>query len=640
MKQMESNWAKIVINDQEQMEALVMKQDAYGMNWVEGQQPWGKVIAPQGIEVSVQRAFTPQNRLRETYILKNTTAFPIAFTQESVGIYLPFNDNYEDAKVCLSQRCHTHIFCGQQAAYVMALQMGGNQPNLGLQLCKGSLTAYSVQRDLQQESNDRGDFVVHPWLNILEPNQETVIEWELFPFGSRADFFEKLLEKEDFPVIQVRQCTWFVGEMASFTVTMKSNRPDQSVTVARNGMPLPVKKTYQDGYIILHGEYIVEKPSQDEIQIEIGQKKTHVLFSCRSSLQELVERRCRFIAEKQQYHHTGSMLDGAYLIYDNQENKLYYSHLDDHNGGRERVCMGILMAKWLQTNPDDALQRSLDQYVAYIYRELYDRESGTVYNDVNHNLEWHCLYNYPWMAVFQLELYNLTHEMDYLMDAYRTMRCYYREGGTEFYGIAIPAVELYTALKQAKQEEPAEQFLQDFCRHCRCILSNGLNYPPFEVRYEQSIVAPAVDCLFQAYQLTKDEAFSREAKRQMEVLQLFNGNQPDYRQFETAVRHWDGKWFGKRKTYGDTYPHYWSALTGIDYVHCAKLEENGPSARQASASFRGVLALIGEDGTGSCALVYPYRINGAEGQYLDPWANDQDWALYFALKYKEYIEKM
>ena len=40
------------------------------------------------------------------------------------------------------------------------------------------------------------------------------------------------------------------------------------------------------------------------------------------------------------------------------------------------------------------------------------------------------------------------------------------------------------------------------------------------------------------------------------------------------------------------------------------------------------------DGSASCAYVYPVSVNGRKGGYYDPYANDQDWGLYFMLRYK------
>ena len=47
---------------------------------------------------------------------------------------------------------------------------------------------------------------------------------------------------------------------------------------------------------------------------------------------------------------------------------------------------------------------------------------------------------------------------------------------------------------------------------------------------------------------------------------------------------------------------------------------------------RGVLSMINSDGSASCAYVYPFKDNNVRCQYADPWANDQDWALYYYLK--------
>ena len=42
--------------------------------------------------------------------------------------------------------------------------------------------------------------------------------------------------------------------------------------------------------------------------------------------------------------------------------------------------------------------------------------------------------------------------------------------------------------------------------------------------------------------------------------------------------------------------------------------------------------LIGDDGRGSAAYVYPYTASGRRGECFDPWANDQDFALYYILR--------
>ena len=46
---------------------------------------------------------------------------------------------------------------------------------------------------------------------------------------------------------------------------------------------------------------------------------------------------------------------------------------------------------------------------------------------------------------------------------------------------------------------------------------------------------------------------------------------------------------------------------------------------------RNTLCLFRTDGTASCAYVYPFMCNGVKGQLYDGWANDQDYALFFAM---------
>ena len=115
-------------------------------------------------------------------------------------------------------------------------------------------------------------------------------------------------------------------------------------------------------------------------------------------------------------------------------------------------------------------------------------------------------------------------------------------------------------------------------------------------------------------------------------IRMFNGTQPDYHMYEVALRHWDGYWFGKKRLYGDTYPHYWSDLTAHAYRECAELFGSEEYVYKAEAAYRGVLSMFRASGSAACAYVYPVTVNGVEGGYYDVYANDQDWGLYFYLR--------
>ena len=48
--------------------------------------------------------------------------------------------------------------------------------------------------------------------------------------------------------------------------------------------------------------------------------------------------------------------------------------------------------------------------------------------------------------------------------------------------------------------------------------------------------------------------------------------------------------------------------------------------------------MVFPDGSASCAYLYPYQVNGVRAEFYDPYANDQDWGLYFYLKAQENIK--
>ena len=161
-------------------------------------------------------------------------------------------------------------------------------------------------------------------------------------------------------------------------------------------------------------------------------------------------------------------------------------------------------------------------------------------------------------------------------------------------------------------QDEARELRELFAGHADRIAERGTAYPSSEVNYEQSIVAPAAAVLLDVYRITGKERYLCEAERQIAVLELFNGIQPDYHLCENAIRHWDGYWFGKYKLYGDTFPHYWSALTGEVFAAYGLTTGKKEYVKRAEDSRRGVLPLIFSDGTASCAYVYPCRVNGQE----------------------------
>ncbi len=584
--------------------ALSHPGDPCGMNWVEGATPWGTCVLPEGVTAEVERCFTPEGNLSEKYVFTNATDFDVFIPRGGLGIYTPFNDNYQDAATCMTRRCHAHLWCGGGTSYVCALRMNGEGPHLGLVLREGSLDAYSVERDDQppHASNDRGDFILHPAAAHLLPGERLTVRWELFWHNGMDDFYETLAGLPSCHRIESDFYTYFSGE---------------EITVTVDGKPETLPALPPGEHCVTRGD-------------------TWARLFVAEPLAALTRKRCRYIAERQQFSREGSRLDGAYLAYDAETGTPVYDHArDDINGGRERVAMGILVAKHLQDSDDAGLRASLRRYRDYILRELFNAETGEVCNDVGYDNGWRRIYNNPWFAVFFLELFKLDRNPDDLSHMAACLLDYYRHGGERFYAINIPVSESLALLRQAGRDDAADILLGHFRAQAEFFIQSGRDYPAHEVKYEQSIVAPACVFLCELCAVTGEARYRMEAKKQLDILSLFNGRQPDHRLYEAAIRHWDGYWFGKNRLFGDTFPHHWSTLTGNAYWRYAEIAGDAAYLKKAEHSFRNTLSLFKPDGGASCAGLYPFRVNDRRGEYYDPLANDQDWALYHILKYMD-----
>ena len=92
-------------------------------------------------------------------------------------------------------------------------------------------------------------------------------------------------------------------------------------------------------------------------------------------------------------------------------------------------------------------------------------------------------------------------------------------------------------------------------------------------------------------------------------------------------------WFGKRRNYGDTFPHPASVHTANAFLHYAQITSAPEYRERAYRSARNLLSLFNPDGSASNCYVYPFSVNGIECEYYDEFANDQDGALYYLIKF-------
>ena len=593
-------------------------------------------LGPLRLSVS-RRVDSKSQTFTETYSFTNTGTEDLNLASGSataVAIYTPFNDHYTNSTDSLNTRTHAHVWAnGGSSSWVKLDRMGGAERNLGLVLTKGSLAGYSIEsRDRISYSNTRGVFLLHPSLPTLAAQETADLEWTFFWHGDWDDF--------------LTQCEARSDQFINFKISSHTIVPNENATIDMSGASINEETTVNGNPVQCSNascRYILEAGNVGEKALEVattfnGETWNSTIFlNSVPSYDDLISARVQFIAENQQVSDPDSPLDNAYIVYDNQMGKMVTFDTErDRNAGRERIGMGVLMARWLSDHSDSSLQDSLIRYYEFVCTELQD-ETGFVLDGPGSRIER--LYNWPWVMQLHLIIASLDLNLpDTLADRsplerfLLTLESFYSKGGEEFYPIGLPILEGLRALADAGDVDALELALSHFTRHGEHIVDVGLDYPASEVNFEQSIVGPAATILLELYRWTEEEKWLEAAEVQMEALLRFGGKQPDYRVHNVAIRHWDGYWFGKDRMWGDTFPHYWSAITAIALHHHGKATNDSSLENQANGIIRANFALFTPEGAGSCAWLYPLSVNSRDGHYADPYANDQDWALAFLLQ--------
>ena len=554
------------------------------------------------ITVSVKRTALGDG-FEESYTFTNNGNAKARLTD--MGIYTPFNDNYPNAELCMKARCHAHIWAGGSAAYVELLRMSGQGDGIGLMVTEGKISDYDVweRGNDRAYSNFRGVIALCPNDTVLDAGRSMTVAWRVFRHEGTSSFYQKLQEYGG-AVVSSPKYVYQVGETAKVTLATKAGKVKKSVKITKPG----------------------------EVTVGFSYDKDKTTFAKLlgvSSYEGLIEKRINFILDHQQLHAPNDPRNGAFMVYDNEADSIYLNNgprrSDDTDEGRERLGMGILLAKWCELHPNERIKNALVSYAKFVRNHLQAPDYRVYHSmlDTKRNRG----YNYPWVADLYFRMFDITGNKQYAKDGYGTMKAFFRTCGYGFYAIEIPVQESLSALKKAGMTAEHDSLLIDYKRTAAKFMANGLNFPTHEVNYEQSIMAPATQFMTQIYLATGDKEYLDCAKMMMKPLESFTAYQPSYHLNEIAIRHWDGYWFGKKQMYGDTFPHYWSTENATAYYYYAKSTGDKSYQKRAENIVRNNLCLFFEDGKASCAYLYPRRVNGEKAQYYDTFANDQDWAL-------------
>lgn len=612
------------------------------------------------IELRVKRTID-EEAFTEQYTFKNLGDSALDLAEQGTqafAIYTPFNDHYTNTSDAIANRAHSHVWAhGGSTAWVKTDQMGGLGRNLGLVLTRGSLVGYSIEaRDSVTLSNTRGVFLLHPKIPLLEPGSEETLEWKLFWHSDWDDFFKKSASlSEQFVNFNLSRHTIYPNETA--TIGLSGALVNSDATV--NGKLVSCSAQYTNSSSKCTFSYSSTNPGEKKLTVTTVKAgstfNSTVILNVVQPIEDLLLKRANFITQRQQIadDFQQSSLQGAYVLYDNQMNgTVTFDTRSDRNSGRERIGMGIFLARYLRRNPNAQIEESLRRYYQFVCSQLQE-STGYVKNGPENRGKR--LYNWPWFMQFHVAIANLNRgfespysETSKPVEMFSlTLENFYSEEGGGLYAIGLPIFEGLKLLEKEYGSNSTQysRALSLFREHCDFILERGVNYPRFEVNFEQSIVAPAAVMLLEFYRVTSEKKYLEGAELQLETLLRFSGKQPDHHLHDVSIRHWDGYWFGKDRMWGDTFPHHWSTLNAIALHHYGQIldRSNGTSSSmglndpsyQAEGILRSNLALFDTSGAGHCAWIYPTSVNGRAGRYADPYANDQDWVLNHLLQVQD-----
>lgn len=597
-----------------------------------------------GLTLEVERAFG--SCWSERYTFTNRSDAPISL--QTLAICTPLRDVYTSDS--LSSAVHAHIWTGGAYAYLLGVPMDGRGPVLGLRLTEGELWSYSIEsrEEFATSSNVRGHVLLqatdagraaHAFggqpTYSLQPGERLVLAWELAWYADVAAFLAAhpapaRAERWSVPVGEQLPLALADGVEPVSADDQPGDAPEM-VALLESGRQLRV---------------VAQTPGVRHLDLQTPTGRCRIGLLWHLPRADALTARVTFALAHQRPTERFASRAHAFVPYDTQRQvRIPTGGWYDFSDARERVGTGLLVQ--LAGRHDPRAAQAADGYARYL-RDCIVSAAGQVKDDSLSTGPAHRPYNLPWLVLFFLARHAAAGEpaagrpvdVDDLDLALRLHESYYARGGRDFLaiGAGLSTLQLAEALTAAGRDEDARACRTRLLDHAQAITAFGEQLPAHEVVYEQSMVAPLVEILCVAWRFCVGDESAAAARRveledaigvRLRWLLAFGGPQPHPRLYDIGIRHWDGFWFGREKLWGDVFPHYWSVLTGLVLrllPEPVKAQLDDAEAR-ADAIFAANLADLAEDGSTTCAFVYPSCVSHRAAHAADPLVNDQDWGL-------------
>ncbi len=625
-------------------------QDEYKMNWISPIYKTGDIKGfsyshcdknQNGCKVFLKglndlyltvNKYLKDNVYTEEYLFENKGVNTAVIDKDNGALSFAGNSFFDKKSNMLQKRCNTHVFVGEDKTYLYSVKLCGTAPYLYTDVKEGCFVGYSLSSDTAVTDNasyDRGQIWILPKRTVLKPDE--TLKWII-----NYSFIDHRPESEGF-FCNADKYSLLPDDVANITVKDVCDIKELTVKCGEQEIPMVTNGNTATGV------FAPKTCGQYKIDITVNGKKTYIAIQKLPYVSEILSNRADFICRNQQCLDKKSRYYGAYLIYDNDTGELVCEEeYTDRNSARERLAMGVTVALALQKSKCEKWQRSIMLYREFLEKEIIDTENGTVKNSVDDDTVR--LYNYPWAATFYFEYYRAFGDTSALKTAAAVMVKYYGLGGENMEA----HVEIHRMLPYLQAEGYTNLYnkvFNGYLKHADSVCRRRTASSSSEVSCANGMMSIMGIVVINAFLLTGNEKYKAPAEDIKNIVNGFFAFQPDFHCYGMSVRYWDLYWFGKCRTYGDTFPQ-WLSANSAEFLTFYDKIANTDSYNTIREILLGGLCVYGADGSASCGYLYPDEVNVYSsdgkpqkyrpigihrGKFYDSFANDQDWTLYYAV---------